>query len=266
VKFDIKTPIIWITGTDTGVGKTVLTALLLAHLRQIGSSALALKPFCSGGRTDAELLHGLQNDALTLDQINPFYFPEPVAPLVAARKHRREIRMNHVLRHIHSIISRFLRIENRKSKIENPTLLIEGVGGLLAPLGEPKPRFKLQSSRFEAQSAQWYTALNLINALKCRVIVVAPNRLGAINHTLLIIRSLQSVNVRKIKVVLTEVGRPSSSRIPHHASRSNPSILTELLFPIPLFHIPNLGRNPGKPEQIHRFAKKLKKTLAEILA
>lgn len=64
----------FITGTDTGVGKTVLTALLLSHLRQSGCSALAIKPFCSGGRGDAHLLHSLQNDDLTLDQINPFYF------------------------------------------------------------------------------------------------------------------------------------------------------------------------------------------------
>ena len=46
--------IIFITGTDTGVGKTVLTGLLLHHLREGGCHALALKPFCSGSRADTE--------------------------------------------------------------------------------------------------------------------------------------------------------------------------------------------------------------------
>src|SRR5260221_14172519 len=91
---------IFITGTDTGVGKTLLTALLLAHLRQNGVPALALKPFCSGGRADAELFHALQDGDLTLDEINPFYFREPIAPLVAARKHRRRIQLDDVLKNI----------------------------------------------------------------------------------------------------------------------------------------------------------------------
>src|SRR5437870_5476318 len=71
---------IFITGTDTGVGKTVVTALLLRYLRQNGCHALAIKPFCTGGRTDAEILRAVQYGELSLQQINPFYFPEPVAP------------------------------------------------------------------------------------------------------------------------------------------------------------------------------------------
>ena len=78
--------IIFITGTDTGVGKTLLTGLLLHHLRQSGCHALAMKPFCSGSRADAEFLHAVQDGELTLDEINPFFFAEPLAPLVAARE------------------------------------------------------------------------------------------------------------------------------------------------------------------------------------
>jgi dethiobiotin synthetase len=259
---------IFITGTDTGVGKTVLTALLLSHLRQTGSPALAIKPFCSGRRSDAKLLHLLQDNALSIDEINPFYFPEPVAPLVAAREQNRQIRMDEVVRHIRSVVSHRSAIENRKSKIENPTPLIEGAGGLLAPLGESRSRSqsKVQDSKFKIQSSNYYTALDLIHALNCRVILVSPNRLGVINHTLLTIKALHTRKVRKIRVVLMDLDCPSSSLITRRASRSNPSFLTELLSPIPLFRIPNLGKNPSKPEQLHIFAKKLKKTLADILA
>src|SRR5581483_3100804 len=83
--------ILFITGTDTGVGKTLLTAMLLHHLRVAGRRTLAMKPFCSGGRDDVELLHALQDGELTADEINPFYFSEPTAPLVALRRRHRDI-------------------------------------------------------------------------------------------------------------------------------------------------------------------------------
>src|SRR5205823_6159208 len=82
---------IFITGTDTGVGKTVLTACLLHHLLQSGMDVLAMKPFCSGSRADVDLLQALQGSRLPDQEMNPFYFSDPVAPLVAARQARRKI-------------------------------------------------------------------------------------------------------------------------------------------------------------------------------
>src|SRR5260221_11161888 len=115
---------VFITGTDTGVGKTLLTALLLQHLLDTGVEALAMKPFCSGGRADVELLQAIQNSRLPDDAVNPFYFAESVAPLVAARKLRCRISLAQVLQKIRAVESRCER------------LLIEGSGGLMAPLGE----------------------------------------------------------------------------------------------------------------------------------
>jgi dethiobiotin synthetase len=220
-----------------------------------------------------------------LDEINPFHFPEPLAPLVAARKWNQHISLETALTQIPSVVSYSLsppfRVQSSKFKVQSSTspaplntrpstLLIEGAGGLLAPLGEPHSQFKVQGSKFKVQSSNYYTALDLIDAFDCCVILVAPNRLGTINHTLLTIQALHSRNIRKISVVLMDLDCPPSSRITHHAShaatRSNPSILAELLSPIPLFRIQNLGKNPSKPEQIHIFAKKFKKTLAQILA
>src|ERR1017187_6787143 len=84
-------------GTDTGVGKTLLTGLLLHHLRQSGCHALAMKPFCAGSRSDTEFLLAAQDGELTPDEITPFFFAEPLAPLVAARRHHRNIRLPEVL-------------------------------------------------------------------------------------------------------------------------------------------------------------------------
>ena len=79
--------IIFVTGTDTGVGKTVLTALLLAHLRGQGRDALAMKPFCSGSRAATPgCCSSLQKGCLTLDEVNPFYFDKPLAPAAAPRR------------------------------------------------------------------------------------------------------------------------------------------------------------------------------------
>src|SRR5437879_626160 len=119
---------VFITGTDTGVGKTLVTSLLLHHLKQSGCHALALKPFCTGSRTDAETLHGLQDGKLSIEQINPFYFPEAVTPLVAAREHRRRITLGKALDHIWQM-QKLLRLS--LSAARNPTILIEGAGGLL---------------------------------------------------------------------------------------------------------------------------------------
>jgi len=158
--------IIFITGTDTGVGKTVFTSLLLHHLRSSGVHALAMKPFCSGGRGDVRLLRAMQDGELSEDEINPFYFPEPIAPLVSARRHKRRISLADVVR----------RIKAKLARCE--CVLIEGSGGLLVPLGEK------------------YFVSDLIRSLNCEVIIVSRNRLGTINHTLLTLSVLQALGLK----------------------------------------------------------------------
>src|SRR5450631_3532050 len=114
---------LFITGTDTGVGKTVLTALLTRFLRESGVHAAALKPICSGGRTDARALHTAMAGALALDEINPWHFSAPVAPSLAARRENKIVKLPQVLAHIRAMQKRF------------DVLLVEGAGGLLSPLG-----------------------------------------------------------------------------------------------------------------------------------
>ena len=89
---------VFITGTGTEVGKTVLTAQLVRHLRESGVNALAIKPLCSGGRGDAELLQTAQSGALTLDEINPWHYPSPVTPFVAGREIGNPARLPEVIR------------------------------------------------------------------------------------------------------------------------------------------------------------------------
>ncbi|HTI99645.1 MAG TPA: dethiobiotin synthase [Dongiaceae bacterium] len=227
--------IIVVTGTDTGVGKSVFTALLLHHLRASGCQALALKPFCSGGRGDVNLLQSLQPGELSDAECNPFYFPEPVAPLVAARKHGRKIRLAEVVRHIRKIASRC------------ETLLVEGAGGLLAPLGEG---FNLRDLIVRLQ-AHFYV----------QVIVVSGNKLGVINHVLLTVQVLKQVGLKRVSVVLTET-RPGQKK--DLASVTNPKILKEIL-ETDVAKVPFLGRNCEKNGGLKKHLKFFKKTLARIL-
>lgn len=278
--------IIFITGTDTGVGKTVLTALLLSHLRSRGCHALAMKPFCSGsqdGVTDVDILHKVQGQALATHEINPFFFPEPLAPLVAARRHRLRITLDEVLQRIRSVIDKHLfpievpdrRVKakaRRTSKIER-VLLIEGAGGLLAPLGEG---FNLLDIIFGTASsvmkAQGSGSKNRVSSVQ--TLITARNQLGTINHTLLTVHALQTRFVEKSSshvsrskfqevcagsVVLMNPERTDES------SSSNPQILAELVAPIPVHSIAFLGDRPLDQGCFENNVKKLRKNLNEIL-
>jgi dethiobiotin synthetase len=228
--------IIFVTGTDTGVGKTVLTALLLAHLRGQGINALAMKPFCSGPRDDAEILHALEKQCLTLEDVNPFYFDRPVAPLAAARmaaKSGRKLQMPSLQQVIAIIKAVGRRCE---------TLLIEGSGGLLVPLGAR------------------YTVADLIAGLQCSVIVVARNRLGTINHTLLTIKALDSIGKKEISVVLMSQKHPDAS------AGTNLEILVKMAPKTRCQTLPYLGSKPLQESKIKKDVTFLKKTLAQIAA
>jgi dethiobiotin synthetase len=258
--------IIFITGTDTGVGKTVLTALLLSHLRQTDLQAFALKPFCSGGRADAELLHALQERDLTLDQINPYHFAEPLAPLVAARLHDRKITLRQTLQHIQQIndLGNPSIHQTKNPKIQKsipslrhsttPILLIEGAGGLLSPLGEKLDLLAL-IQRLANRSGS--------KRRKVSVIITAANRLGTINHTLLTVGRLQDADVKKISVVLTDLV-PKERAAPD--AKSNRKVLAKLLHPVPVFLLPYLGSGLADPARLQAIAKARQVLLGRIVS
>jgi dethiobiotin synthetase len=179
----------FITGTDTGVGKTVLTALLARYLGEKDIKVAALKPVCSGGRDDARVLRAALSEAVTLDQINPWHFRAPVAPLLAARREHKRVGLAEVRAHVRAMQKRF------------DGLLIEGAGGLLSPLGED------------------FNSRDLIVALRATPIIVCPNRLGAVNQILLALEALPSRARARARVVLMSPLRSDAS------TKSNPHLL-----------------------------------------
>ena len=152
----------------------------------------------------------MQDNALTMDEINPFYFREPLAPLVAARKHRRKISFERVVAFIRS---------HRKRHV-----LVEGAGGLLTPLGEG------------------FTILDIARELNANLIIVAPNKLGVINQALLALRVAGAASrkadtrVRRsdVQLVLMRQKKPDPS------AKYNCSILRELAGRVPVYDFPYL--------------------------
>jgi dethiobiotin synthetase len=223
--------IIFVTGTDTGVGKTFLTALLLFHLRSQGKKALAMKPFCSGGREDAELLHSLEAEDIGLDELNPFHFTKPIAPyLAASKKQRKDITLQGVKEQISMVSKRC------------DYLLVEGAGGLYVPLGE-----------------SWFVK-DLIEALDCEVILVSRDRLGTINHTILSVEALgKNVRKRGVKVVL--MGQRQSDV----SAETNGKYLREALAGTVVVGIEFQGAGASRLKAIKATGKKLKKVLAPLV-
>lgn len=200
-----------------------------------------MKPFCSGSRGDVRLLRAMQDLELSEDEINPVYFSEPVAPLVAARRHNTSVPLAEVLRHIKSTSHRC------------ECLLIEGSGGLFVPLGENS-------------YGEEYLVSDLINSLDCETIIVSRNRLGTINHTLLTLNGLRgfskngdakkATGARKLQIALIQGPQSDPS------CATNLRILSELCAPIPLRPLDFLGKNASKSGVLKKKYKKVKKTLA----
>jgi dethiobiotin synthetase len=195
----------FITGTDTEVGITVLTALLARLLTEQGRKVAAFKPICSGGRSDAQALHDALAEKLTLDEINPWHFRAAIAPSLAARLEKKSVSLAQALKHIRARQEGFA------------VTLVEGAGGLLSPLGNN------------------FNSRDLMLALRAAPIIVAPNKLGVVNHLLLTLEALPPRCRDRAKVVFMSPARADS------ATATNARLLGEFFPAKQTFALPWLG-------------------------
>jgi dethiobiotin synthetase len=161
---------LFITGTDTGVGKTLITGLLALYLQSRGVDVGVMKPFATGCEwqngelvgEDARWLQQITGVSDELDLINPVRWEEPLAPLVAAQRAGNANR---------DWLTPFWDAY-KVLCARHECVLVEGVGGLLVPLPQ------------EDQST-FYTCADFANDLQLPIVVVARRALGTINHTAL---------------------------------------------------------------------------------
>ena len=198
----------FITGTDTGVGKTFFTALLTRAARKAGLDTVALKPICCGDRADAEELRNAAGGELSLNDVNPVWLRPPLAPYAAAMVENRTVDLDLIRR-------TFQRVRTQRRSV-----LVEGVGGWLAPI------------------AHDYAVRELACDLGLAVVIVILNRLGAINHALLTVESVRAAGLKCAGMVINDHAKDD-------AGMTNPGVLEELTGLPVLFRI---GRNQTELE------------------
>lgn len=208
---------VFITGTDTGVGKTLVSAGLAAAYTRLGFDTGVMKPFATGARRirgrlvseDVTRLCDAVPSRDPLDLVAPVLFEEPLAPSVAARRAGTRIDLSRVKRCYQELLERHER------------LVVEGVGGLLVPI---RDRYPL--ARFVAE-------------LGIPLVIVARASLGTINHTALTLLAARAHGLRVLGLITnrTEAGRPGL------AETTNPEALRRESG-VPL--LGELPRFPGK--------------------
>jgi dethiobiotin synthetase len=178
---------LFVTGTDTGVGKTVVTAGIVAALRVRGLDVGVAKPLQSGAVAedpagDAALLRRWTGVADTASEIAPHSFAAPLAPLVAAELEGRTVTLADAVDAVRAIADR------------HNAVVVEGAGGLMVPLG------------------LGWTVADLAGELALPVLVVARAGLGTVNHSVLTVRTARSLGLDVVGVVLNGGVDESSAR------------------------------------------------------
>jgi dethiobiotin synthetase len=203
---------LFVTGTDTGVGKTVITAGLVRALRARGHAVGVAKPVQSGALAadvegDAMLLKTWTGVTDPIEEIAPFCFSAPLAPVVAAALEGRTLALAEVAERVRALAAGY-----------EEGLIVEGAGGLLVPVGED------------------WTIGDLARELDLPLLVVARAGLGTVNHTVLSVVAARQLGLETVGVVLNGSGDDSS--------RTNGRLIERLAA------VPVLGRTPelaGEP-------------------
>ncbi len=180
---------IFITGTDTGVGKTFITAGLALALKECGIDVGVMKPVASGCiregfnpvSEDIVFIKKLTDIMDETELVNPYAFNAPIAPSEAGKREGINVDFKKIKRCYDELVKR------------HSILLVEGVGGLLTPITYDK------------------TVSDLVKYIDLPLVVVADKRLGAINHTLLTLSATKMCNLSVKGIIINYTEADTSS-------------------------------------------------------
>ncbi|HEX3865922.1 MAG TPA: dethiobiotin synthase [Gemmatimonadaceae bacterium] len=192
-----------VTGTDTGVGKTVVTCAAAAALRARGLRVVAMKPIETGVAFDDPLRDGARiaraaKNEMPLSVTAPVVFDRPLSPLFAARAANTVIDLT------------ALDVAVRDADRDADALIVEGAGGLLVPI------------------TAVVSFADLFRRWSLDLIVVAANRLGVVNHTMLTVHAARSAGLSVRAIVLTCSTAPGDA-VADPSTSTNAEQLRELL-------------------------------------
>jgi len=163
---------LFVTGTDTDVGKTYVTAGLAASFYEMGVDIGVMKPFAAGTAQkkgfkseDVEILSSAAHVADAENLINPQFFPIPASPYTAWKKLKTKPK-------IATVLSSFKKL----SKLHD-ALLVEGMGGVMTPILKD------------------YFITDLIKDMKIPTVIVTRTKVGTVNHTLMTVKMCQKYKI-----------------------------------------------------------------------
>ena len=194
---------VFISATDTGVGKTLVTAALVSHLRQRGIDIGVMKPVETGvsrsarARSDSARLRRAAECHDPMAEVCPYVFRLPMAPLSAARAEHKIIRLATILRAFHALCQK------------HDFVAVEGVGGVHVPITDS------------------IDGLDLMQRMGLPVIVVGRSGLGGINHAVLTLHALRQRNVPVIALVLNQP-MPVRTKVARMQEQSTVTLLQRL--------------------------------------
>jgi len=163
---------VFITGTDTDVGKTYITAGLGVSLRKMGVDVGVMKPFAAGSAQkkgykseDIEILSRATKVCDPENLVNPQFFPIPASPYTAWKKLKTKPKVS-------TILSSFKKL----SKLHD-MILVEGMGGIMTPILKD------------------YYITNLIKEMKIPTIIVTRSKVGTVNHTIMTVKMCEKYKI-----------------------------------------------------------------------
>jgi dethiobiotin synthetase len=194
----VSIPGLFVTGTDTGVGKTLVAGAIADWFRRRHRRVAVLKPIATGCvhrreglvSEDAEFLAHCADARFPLDIICPQRYAEPLAPAIAAERAKRPVDWEAVQRSL------------RMMQAASDVMIVEGVGGVMVPLDAA------------------YSVVDLAVWLALPAVVVARPGLGTINHTWLAVNALRERHVDVAGVVINRYPAESASIAEETAARA----------------------------------------------
>jgi len=182
---------LFVTGTDTGIGKTVVACGLVRLLMQWKVKVGVMKPFATGDQDDARLLMEAAQSEFPLSLINPQFFKTPLAPAVAAAVEQKDVHMDQVYKAFWEIAK------------SHDFTIVEGIGGVRVPLADST------------------SVADLMGALRLPALIVARAGLGTLNHILLTLEALDRAKVPVVGIILNGDTQQTL------AEKTNPEALRE---------------------------------------
>jgi dethiobiotin synthetase len=191
----------FVTGTDTGVGKTEVAACLARYFSEKGLKVEVMKPVATGVKKichDARVLKAASGSKAPLNRINPISLRSPLAPLMASEIENKDINLDIIWKCFKELSS------------SGDMIIVEGIGGLMVPIKNGKRRV--------------FYVRDMIAKMKLPVILVARPDLGTINHTLMTVNILKAKGLEISGIIFSHAGRVKKSP----AVKTNPSLIKKL--------------------------------------